>query len=94
MQVKKRNGELEEFNVLKIAAAIYKARLDAGYNKSLTECVDEAKIIMKNIVNGKIIDIETIQDGIEKYFIKNDDIEVFKLFTFYREKRRQDRANP
>lgn|GEM_PF-7133955 len=94
MQVKKRNGELEDFNLMKIAKAVYRARLDAGYEKDLERCVDEAKIIMKDIVNGKTLDIETIQDEIEKYFIKNDDIEVFKLFTFYREKRRQDRANP
>lgn len=94
MQVKKRNGELEDFNLLKIATAIYRARLDAGYQQELEQCVKEAKDIMKDIVNGKTLDIETIQDEIEKYFIKHDDIEVFKLFTFYREKRRQDRANP
>lgn len=94
MQVKKRNGSLEDFDIIKIAKAIYKARIDAGYNKTLEECVSEAKKIVSGIVNGKVLDIETIQDEIEKYFIKNDDIEVFKLFTFYREKRRQDRMNP
>lgn len=94
MKVKKRNGELQKFDLIKIAKAIYRARLDAGYEKELDECVHEAKEIMKGIVNGKVIDIETIQDEIEKYFIKYDEIEVFKLFTFYREKRRQDRENP
>lgn len=94
MQVKKRNGSLENFDIIKIAKAIYRARLDAGYDKSLEDCVSEAKEIVSKIVNGKVLDIETIQDEIEKHFIKNDDIEVFKLFTFYREKRRQDRANP
>lgn len=94
MQVRKRNGELEEFNVLKIAKAIYRARLDAGQEKELDDCVHEAEMIAKGILNGRILDIETIQDAIERYFIKNDDIEVFKLFTFYREKRKQDRANP
>lgn len=94
MQVRKRNGELEDFDILKIAKAIYRARLDAGQEKELDECVEEAQFIVKNILNGKVLDIETIQDAIERHFIKNDDIEVFKLFTFYREKRRQDRTNP
>lgn len=94
MQVRKRNGELEDFDILKIAKAIYRARLDAGQEKELDECVEEAQFIVKNILNGNVLDIETIQDAIERHFIKNDDIEVFKLFTFYREKRRQDRTNP
>jgi hypothetical protein len=94
MKVRKRNRELQGFNLLKITKAIYRARLDAGYEKTLDECVFEAKEIVKEFDKVDIIDIETIQDKIEKYFIKKDDIEVFKLFTFYREKRRQDRENP
>lgn len=94
MQVRKRNGSLEQFDVIKIAKALYNARLDAGYEKSLEECVNEAGNIVKNIKNGDIIDIEKIQDTIELYLIKHDEIEVFKLFTFYREKRKQDRLNP
>jgi len=94
MQVRKRNGQVEDFDILKIARAIYMARLDAGQEKELEDCLEEAEFIVKNILNGKVLDIETIQDAIERHFIKNDDIEVFKLFTFYREKRRQDRLNP
>ena len=94
MKVRKRNGRLQEFDLIKIANAIYKARLDAGYEETLDDCLFEATKIMKDISNHKIIDIEKIQDQIEKHFIKNDDIEVFKMFTFYREKRRQDRENP
>jgi ribonucleoside-diphosphate reductase alpha chain len=94
MQVRKRNGKVEEFDITKIAKAIYKARLDAKQDKSVEDCLNEAKKIMKDLRNGQAIDIETIQDAIETYFIKNDEIEVFKLFTFYREMRRQERENP
>ena len=62
MQVKKRNGSLENFDIIKIAKAIYRARLDAGYDKSLEDCVSEAKEIVSKIeVNGKVLHIETIQ---------------------------------
>jgi ribonucleoside-diphosphate reductase alpha chain len=94
MKVKKRNGELQDFNLIKIAKAIYKARLDAGYEKDMEQCIFEADQISKSIITKDVIDIETIQDEIEKYLIRHDEIEVFKLFTFYREKRRQDRENP
>ena len=95
MQVKKRDGQIEQFDVLKIAKAIYKARLDAGQNKDLDFCVNEAETITDSLPNGgKIWDIEKIQDAIERHLIKNDELDVFKLFTFYREKRRQDRLNP
>jgi len=35
MQVKKRNGDGQIFNVMKIAKAIYRARIDANQEKTL-----------------------------------------------------------
>ena len=52
MEVKKRDGQIESFDVLKIAKAIYKARLDAGQNKDLEFCVNEAKTITESLPNG------------------------------------------
>jgi ribonucleoside-diphosphate reductase alpha chain len=95
MQVKKRNGEGQIFDVMKIAKAIYRARIDANQEKTLEECVKEAReveLILDKTVS--VIDIESIQDAIEKYFLKKDEVEVFKAFTFYRSKRKQDRENP
>jgi ribonucleoside-diphosphate reductase alpha chain len=95
MQVKKRNGDGQIFNVMKIAKAIYRARIDANQEKTLEECMKEAReveLMLDKTVS--VIDIESIQDAIEKYFIKKDEVEVFKAFTFYRAKRKQDRENP
>ena len=95
MQVKKRNGDGQIFDVMKIAKAIYRARIDANQEKTLEECVKEAReveLILDKTVS--VIDIESIQDAIEKYFLKKDEVEVFKAFTFYRSKRKQDRENP
>lgn len=94
MQVKKRNGKLEEFNIEKIAKAIYKTRLEANQDKNLQDCIKEAKKISKTFEGQEIVDIETIQDAIEDYFIKQKEIALFKMFAFYREKRRQDRIAP
>ena len=52
MKVRKRKGEIENFNYLKIAKAIYKARLDAGQNQDLEYCVNEAKTIADSLPNG------------------------------------------
>lgn len=95
MRIKKRNGQIEDFDLIKIAKAIYKARVDAGQDKDLEFCVNEAKDIKSKLPNhDSILDIEFIQDAIEKYLIKKDELEVFKHFTFYRAKRAQDRENP
>jgi len=94
LQVKKRNGDIQEFDIIKIAKAIYKARIDAVKDKTLEDCVTEAQEVMKTIPQEEVVEIEVIQDGIEAYLMKKNELEVFKNFTFYREKRRQDRLNP
>lgn len=54
-----------------------------------------AKKVIATLPNsGTIHTIEDIQDVIERYLIKNDEIEVFKNFTFHREKQKQDRLYP
>jgi ribonucleoside-diphosphate reductase alpha chain len=97
IKVRKRDGSLENFNLMKIAKAIYKAKVESGRNLELDECVEDAKAIMDELIyihTQDIIDIEEIQDKIEYYFLKNDEIDVYKSFIFYREKRKQDRLNP
>jgi hypothetical protein len=41
-----------------------------------------------------IYTIEEIQDVVERHLLKTDEIEVFKNFTFHREKQKQDRLYP
>jgi hypothetical protein len=49
MFVQKRNAEQQDFDLLKIAKAIYKARIDAGQDRDLEECVLEAEKIVKTL---------------------------------------------
>ena len=95
MFVQKRNAEKQEFDLIKVAKAIYKARVDAGQDRYLEDCVKEAEEIVKMLPEDiDIWTIEEIQDAIERYLVSKNELEVFKVFTFYREKRRQDRLNP
>lgn len=94
VQVRKRNGKIEEFDITKIAVAIYRTRLDANQEKSLTQCINEAKEVIADMKPEDTVDIEKIQDAIERYFIRKDELDIFKMFTFFREMRRQDRLNP
>ena len=47
MQVQKRNGEVESFNVNKMAKAIYNARLDANEERTIEECILEAREVLE-----------------------------------------------
>jgi hypothetical protein len=47
MQVQKRNGELESFNINKMAKAIYNARLDANEERTIEECIAEAREVLE-----------------------------------------------
>jgi hypothetical protein len=47
MQVQKRNGELESFNINKMAKAIYNARLDANEERTIEECIVESREVLE-----------------------------------------------
>jgi hypothetical protein len=47
MKVQKRNGTVEGFNINKMAKAIYKARLDANEERTIEECIAEAREIIE-----------------------------------------------
>lgn len=49
MKVRKRKGEVEDFDIIKIAKAIYKARVDSGERKELEDCVREAKQVVNDL---------------------------------------------
>lgn len=93
-KVKKRDGSIVEFNVMKIAKAIFKSRLDENQDVEVEDCVSEAKEIVIEFKGREIVKVEEIQDAIERYFLKKEELDVFKSFIFYREKRKQDRLNP
>ena len=91
----KRNGVKEKFDVTKIANAMCKAYTSVGEEVSYKECLDQAKFITKDLLQGSTeISIENIQDNVELYLMDTKKYEAAKAYIKYREKQRIDRENP
>jgi len=91
----KRNGVKEKFDVTKIANAMHKAYSSVGEEVSYKECLDQAKFITKDLLQGSTeISIENIQDNVELYLMDTKKYETAKAYIKYREKQRIDRENP
>lgn len=84
MQVLKRNGNLEEFDVMKIKSAIRKAFEACEYSID-DEVLDT---IAYSVDIWEDMDIEDIQDQIEEILMDFDYPVVAKAFMVYREKRK------
>ena len=97
MKVIKRDGKVEVFNIEKILNAVAKAfksvnleadakfmgQLQEHFQKIIDNCTDE----------DCSIDIESIQDEIEKFLIKKNKHSVAKHFIIYREERNRIRES-
>lgn len=95
-QIKKRNGEIVAFDLERIQRAITKA-----YQATMTDTGDVAimvdeihkEIVEKQITlqEGEYIDVEQIQDLVEKILMKHKKFELAKAYIIYREQRKQER---
>ena len=94
MQVIKRNGEKEKFNINKIAHAMYKAYISVGEEITEEVCLEQAKLITKDYHKNDVINIETIQDSVELFLMETKQYEAAKAYIKFREKQRVDRENP
>lgn len=84
MNIKKRDGRLEEFKASKIAAAINKAY---GGNNDVQSLLFASEITRSIFANySDVIDIEIVQDEVEKYLMEKDPV-VAKKYILYRETR-------
>lgn len=94
MEVKKRNGNYEEFNPDKIWSAIEKAHKALGYEMytGLYQDIDDyiSKTI-KKLEEGKEITVEDIQDDVEDLLINNAPNPVVKAYMLYRERHKNVR---
>lgn len=94
--IRKRNGEIVQFNLNRIQIAITKA-YEATNTKSMDirvivddiyqEIVDQ----QQKIKEGEYIDVENIQDVVEKTLMKHKQFEVAKAYILYREQRKKQR---
>ncbi len=92
----KRDGRVEDFDVNKIAAAIYKAAIAAGGDDKgrafeLAEMV--AKRLDERYPAGTSPNIEDIQDTVEKILIEQQHAKTAKAYIIYREKRKAVRES-
>lgn len=92
MQVRKRDGNIVEFDVSKITEAISGANQDVkGREKASIANKKEIAKYVQNI-NKDIISIEEIQDIVEKKLMELGKFELAKQYIIYREKKNLVRA--
>lgn len=95
-QIKKRNGEIVPFDINRIQIALTKA-----YQATHTETTDIPIIVddinqqllkkQETLQEGKYIDVEYIQDVVEKTLMKYEKFETAKSYILYREEHKHER---
>lgn len=93
--VRKRDGSLARFDILKIKTAIYKSSHAVDYRNGniLDECILNAEALIKKRFKKRIPGVENIQDIVEEVLIKKGLTDVAKSYIIYREKRNQIRQS-
>ena len=89
MQVIKRNGNVEKFNISKILTAVEKAFNSC--NKTTPLYFQDAITSLFSIMEGDTISIEEIQNKIEDILMNNKHFDVAKSYIIYREARKNKR---
>jgi len=94
-QIKKRTGEVVDFNKLKIKSAILKAMKSVDQvNESLLETlVEKVILVLESKFVNKVPSVEDVSDTIEYVLIATEQTEAAKSFILYREEKRKLREN-
>ncbi len=94
-KVHKRNGDVVDYNVDKIEAAIEKAAKAVGKNDKVVPetLAKEVDMQLEEMFVDKIPTVEEIQDVVEETLIKFDYADMAKAYILYRDKRRMVREN-
>ena len=87
-QIRKRDGRLQKFDPTKIAIAINKAFDGTRDTESLIYAVEITQNLSKKF--DKIVEIEAVQDEVEKYLMQVDQ-DVAKKYILYRKDRERIR---
>ena len=87
LSVKKRDGQVVEFDILKIEEAIMKAFEASGksYNKEIIEllALRVTAVFSDKVVKG-VVSVEDIQDSVEVVLIQASYVDVAKSYILYR----------
>lgn len=89
MQVVKRDGSIEEFNVDKIISAVEKAFKSC--NKKMPQYLYDMLGALFGTLEGDTIGIEEIQNKVEDVLMNNKHFDVAKRYIIYREQHKQAR---
>lgn len=89
MQVVKRNGSIEEFNVDKIISAVEKAFKSC--NKKMPQYLYDMIGALFGTLEGDTIGIEEIQNKVEDVLMNDKHFDVAKKYIIYREQHKQAR---
>ncbi len=94
-KIRKRSGEIFDFDQSKITEAIVKAAAACGLEdfaeKAQKYSDDAIKILGQKFHSNSIPAVEEIQDVVEEVLIMNREIELVKSYILYREQHRQIR---
>jgi ribonucleoside-diphosphate reductase alpha chain len=89
-KIKKRDGRITDFNVDKIAEAIWKAAQTVG-GKDRSQAVQLAEQVVQQLAEqlqpDEIPHVEQVQDLVERTLIANGQASMAKAYILYREKR-------
>lgn len=91
MQVIKRDGNLEKFNINKIKSAVEKAFKSC--NKEMPQYLYGTLDALFSTLGGDTIGIKEIQDKVENVLMNDKHFDVAKSYIIYREKHRKTREN-
>jgi len=93
--IKKREGQLVEFDKKKITEAIFAAMQVAGEkNKTISEKVTDQVIIkLEKRFKDKVPQVEEVQDVVEEVLIREGMVKVAKVYILYRDKRSRIRKS-
>lgn len=94
-QIRKRNGDVVDFQSEKITRAIYKAASAVGGNDwdKANDLTNQILSMAETRFPGDVADVEKVQDLVEKVLIENGHAKTAKAYILYREKRRGARES-
>ncbi|HOZ48186.1 MAG TPA: ribonucleoside triphosphate reductase [Candidatus Hydrogenedentes bacterium] len=87
--IRKRDGNLQTFHPEKITWAIFKAARACGGDdfELAAELSDQVVALIESTFEGRIPDVEEVQDLVERVLIKHGHAKTAKAYILYREKR-------
>jgi len=93
--IRKRDGQLVEFDKKKISEAIFAAMQATGEkNKTIPEkVVDQIIIKLEKRFMDKVPQVEEVQDIVEEVLIREGMVKVTKTYILYRDKRSRIRES-